>query len=100
MFASAGVLRMRPDPRPEELDPDNQWFMERYKLLREAKKSINIGAYAFRNSLEYELVGEELCQAVQRGVQLRVIADHYGSNFRQKERATSWLPDSASAGSR
>jgi|GEM_PF-372337 len=51
----------------------------RIHLIRQARKSIDIQTYIFRNDEVGRLVMWELIQAAKRGVKVRIIADHFSS---------------------
>lgn len=64
-------------------------FAERYRLVRSAKKSIYISAFAFTDDHVTQELLRILCdKAENQNVDVRIIADSYGSNFGRENPGT------------
>lgn len=55
-------------------------FEERYRLLKRAQRSIYLSAWALHSDAEGLRLQELLCQKAAAGLDVRIMADHYGSN--------------------
>jgi len=61
--------------------------------VRAAREEVLLESYIFKDDATGEAFARELCDAAQRGVRVRVLADGFGS-FETKHRFWSWMRES------
>ncbi len=67
--------------RAEILNNGDEIFPALTQAIREAKKSVNLEAYIYKDDKAGKIITEALIEAARRGVEVRVLVDGTGSKF-------------------
>lgn len=67
--------------RAEILNNGDEIFPAMTRAIREAKHTVNLESYIFKNDRAGEIFAEALIDAARRGVEVRVLVDATGSKF-------------------